>query len=122
MVAPASGEGIYYAMLCGQFAAEAANLCLDTEQPKALATARKRFMREHGRIFLALGWMQRFWYRNDRRRERFVALCGDADIQRLVWTSYLDKRLVRAAPQRSEERRVGKECDRVCRSRWSPYH
>ena len=22
----------------------------------------------------------------------------------------------------SEERRVGKECDRVCRSRWSPYH
>ena len=23
---------------------------------------------------------------------------------------------------RSEERRVGKECDRVCRSRWSPYH
>ena len=24
--------------------------------------------------------------------------------------------------ERSEERRVGKECDRVCRSRWSPYH
>jgi DNA-binding NtrC family response regulator len=27
---------------------------------------------------------------------------------------YLDKR--------SEERRVGKECRRLCRSRWSPYH
>ena len=24
--------------------------------------------------------------------------------------------------QRSEERRVGKECERLCRSRWSPYH
>ena len=24
--------------------------------------------------------------------------------------------------QRSEERRVGKECLRLCRSRWSPYH
>jgi hypothetical protein len=24
--------------------------------------------------------------------------------------------------RRSEERRVGKECRRVCRSRWSPYH
>jgi G3E family GTPase len=24
--------------------------------------------------------------------------------------------------QRSEERRVGKECRRLCRSRWSPYH
>ena len=23
---------------------------------------------------------------------------------------------------RSEERRVGKECTSVCRSRWSPYH
>ena len=28
----------------------------------------------------------------------------------------------RQALDRSEERRVGKECDRVCRSRWSPYH
>ena len=30
-----------------------------------------------------------------------------------------------SAPQecpRSEERRVGKECLRLCRSRWSPYH
>ena len=25
-------------------------------------------------------------------------------------------------PDRSEERRVGKECLRLCRSRWSPYH
>ena len=24
--------------------------------------------------------------------------------------------------ERSEERRVGKECERLCRSRWSPYH
>src|SRR3546814_8252490 len=26
------------------------------------------------------------------------------------------------APQRSEERRVGKECVSTCRSRWSPNH
>ena len=26
------------------------------------------------------------------------------------------------AGERSEERRVGKECRRLCRSRWSPYH
>ena len=25
-------------------------------------------------------------------------------------------------PKRSEERRVGKECEVPCRSRWSPYH
>ena len=27
-----------------------------------------------------------------------------------------------AGKTRSEERRVGKECLRLCRSRWSPYH
>ena len=27
-----------------------------------------------------------------------------------------------ALTMRSEERRVGKECSAVCRSRWSPYH
>ena len=31
------------------------------------------------------------------------------------------KRLSRD-PDRSEERRVGKECSLPCRSRWSPYH
>src|SRR3546814_21039310 len=30
--------------------------------------------------------------------------------------------LFNAFEQRSEERRVGKECVSTCRSRWSPYH
>ena len=29
---------------------------------------------------------------------------------------------VMTGPERSEERRVGKECSLLCRSRWSPYH
>ena len=29
---------------------------------------------------------------------------------------------VSSFPNRSEERRVGKECPHWCRSRWSPYH
>ena len=33
-----------------------------------------------------------------------------------------DRRRVRRAIRRSEERRVGKECALLCRSRWSPYH
>ena len=32
------------------------------------------------------------------------------------------KQLRREVEQRSEERRVGKECSSPCRSRWSPYH
>src|SRR5213596_4189715 len=31
-------------------------------------------------------------------------------------------RRARRTPGRSEERRVGKECTVLCRSRWSPYH
>ena len=42
-------------------------------------------MKEHGRVFFALGLLQYFWYRNDRRRERFVSICRDNDVQRLTW-------------------------------------
>jgi hypothetical protein len=40
------------------------------------------------------------------------------------WGAYLGKTLwpAKLAVFRSEERRVGKECRRLCRSRWSPYH
>ena len=34
----------------------------------------------------------------------------------------LENRSIDAYVARSEERRVGKECERLCRSRWSPYH
>lgn len=98
VVAPSSGEGIYYAMLCGRLAAEAAADFLVTGDAKALAQVRKRFMRLHGRVFMVLSFMQRFWYRNDKRRERFVAICEDPDVQRLVWESYLNKRFVRTDP------------------------
>ncbi|MFE8034739.1 geranylgeranyl diphosphate reductase [Thiohalocapsa marina] len=98
VVAPASGEGIYYALLGGRLAGEAVEAFLATGNPKALALARKRFMKDHGRIFWILGIMQRFWYRNDKRRERFVSICDDPDVQHLTWQAYMHKRLVRARP------------------------
>ncbi|WP_430437777.1 geranylgeranyl diphosphate reductase [Oceanibaculum nanhaiense] len=97
-VAPSSGEGIYYAMLCGTIAADAVAACLATGQATALKEVRRRFMREHGRVFLILGIMQTVWYRNDRLREKFVTMCADPDIQRLTWESYLDKKLTRRDP------------------------
>jgi geranylgeranyl reductase len=42
--------------------------------------------------------MQRFWYSSDRRRERFVSMCRDPDVQYLTWQSYMHKRLVRGRP------------------------
>jgi geranylgeranyl reductase len=98
VVAPASGEGIFYAMTGGRLAAEAVEALLETGEVRALASARKRFMRAHGRVFFVLGVMQRFWYSNDKRRERFVSMCRDPDVQELTWQAYMHKRLVRAKP------------------------
>ncbi len=98
VVAPASGEGIYYAMLCGRIVADAVAETLRTGQARNLATARKRFMKAHGRVFWVLGIMQRFWYANDARRERFVTMCKDPDVQMLTWQAYMHKKLVKAKP------------------------
>lgn len=98
VVAPASGEGIYYAMEGGRLAGEAADTFLATGQVRALRSARRRFMRAHGRVFLILRMMQWFWYCSDKRRERFVSICQDADVQRLTWDSYMNKRLTRKSP------------------------
>ena len=98
VVAPASGEGIYYAMVGGRHAAEAVTQFLVTGQAAALRFARKRFMRAHGRVFWILGIMQYFWYSSDKRRERFVKICEDPDVQRLTWDAYMNKQLVRAKP------------------------
>jgi geranylgeranyl reductase len=98
VVAPASGEGIYYAMACGRLAAEAIDRFLVTRDPKALKQARKQFMKAHGNVFRVLGMMQWFWYANDKRREHFVSICRDVDVQKLTWDAYMNKRLVRAKP------------------------
>jgi geranylgeranyl diphosphate/geranylgeranyl-bacteriochlorophyllide a reductase len=98
VVAPASGEGIYYAMACGRMVAAAVDQCLTTGRARDLARARRDFMRAHGRVFWVLGLMQRFWYSSDKRRERFVSICEDRDVQTLTWQAYMHKKLVRAKP------------------------
>ena len=98
VVAPASGEGIYYAMFGGRLAADAVDASLRTGDARALAQARKRFMKAHGRVFWILGIMQWFWYKNDKRRESFVSICRDRDVQKLTWDSYMNKELVRSRP------------------------
>jgi geranylgeranyl reductase len=98
VVAPASGEGIYYAMCSGRLAADAVDAFLASGDRRCLSLARRKFMRAHGRVFLILGIMQHFWYSSDARRERFVSICRDTDVQKLTWEAYLNKRLVKAQP------------------------
>ena len=99
VVAPSSGEGIFYAMTAGRLSAEAASQFLATGNPKALRQARKTFMKAHGRVFWILGLMQYFWYSSDKRRERFVKMCADPDVQRLTWEAYMNKELVKREPK-----------------------
>ena len=60
-------------------------------------------------------------------RSQGVQLATMKELAR-YWTTEYDWRKgearLNALPQftRSEERRVGKECASMCRSRWSPYH
>jgi len=98
VVAPSSGEGIYYAMVGGRVAAKAAEKCLVSGNPKALKHARKAFMAEHKTVFRVLGAMQDAYYKSDERRERFVSLCHDIDVQRLTFEAYMNKKLVKARP------------------------
>ena len=98
VVAPSSGEGIYYAMEGGRQAANAAMACLASGNVKDLARARKVFLKEHGTVFRVLGAMQDAYYKSDERRERFVSLCHDVDVQRLTFEAYMNKKLVRARP------------------------
>lgn len=114
VVAPASGEGIYYAMLGGRLAGEAVHTFLQTGDARALRLARQRFMRSHGRVFWILGIMQTFWYRSDAMRERFVSMCRDPDVQRLTWESYMNKELKRA-PLGQQLRIFFKDLAHLCR-------
>ena len=98
VVAPASGEGIYYAMTGGRLAADAVAALLETGDVRSLAQARKRFMKAHGRVFWILGIMQSFWYSTDRRRESFVSICRDRDVQKLTFDAYMNKELARRQP------------------------
>ena len=82
----------------GAVAAGPAEQALATGRVKALAGARKRFLKEHGRVFKVLRMMQDTWYRDDDRRERFVSICHDIDVQRLTFEAYMNKKLVMARP------------------------
>lgn len=95
VVAPSSGEGIFYAMYGGRAAAQAALKTLQTANPKHLRLARKMFVKDHGMVFRVLGAMQSAYYKSDTRRERFVSLCHDRDVQSLTFEAYMNKKLVR---------------------------
>ena len=78
---------------------------------KKLLKHAKGFFLTKGKLYRsakeAVNRSLRYTYRDRRTRKRDF---------RALWIQRI------GAAARSEERRVGKECRTVCRSRWSPYH
>src|SRR3546814_17511423 len=83
-----------------------------------------RVIRQADQISLIhMGKVSRQWREIDMMNESEVIkahLSCDVSNERFQLTSRVH--LPRCINERSEERRVGKECVSTCRSRWSPYH
>ncbi len=100
-VTKSSGEGIYFAAKSGRMAAElVAELTQGGKVPEEyqLKEYLRRWDRAYGLTYKVLSILQSLFYRSDATREAFVELCGDMDVQRLTFDSYLYKTVVPANP------------------------
>ncbi len=94
LVTPANGEGIFFAMRSGRLGAEAMIGKIQNDKP--LHAYEKKFRKLYSQIFFGLQVLQSVYYKSDRRRESFVAICEDRDVQRITFDSYLYKKMVPA--------------------------
>ncbi len=94
LVTPANGEGIFFAMRSGKLGAEAMVRHIKSGAP--LSAYEQEFRKLYQPIFFGLEALQAIYYRNDRLRESFVAICADDDVQRITFDSYLYKKMVPA--------------------------
>ncbi len=94
LVTPANGEGIFFAMRSGKLGAEAMIEHIKKRIP--LHNYEEKFRKLYAPIFFGLEVLQSVYYRNDRLRESFVAICSDDDVQRITFDSYLYKKMVPA--------------------------
>jgi len=94
LVTPANGEGIFFAMRSGKLGAQAMIEHLKKNTP--LRNYETEFRKLYAPIFFGLEVLQAMYYRNDRLRESFVAICADDDVQRITFDSYLYKKMVPA--------------------------
>jgi geranylgeranyl diphosphate/geranylgeranyl-bacteriochlorophyllide a reductase len=101
-VTKSSGEGIYFAAKSGRMCAEA--IVEFSSKGERVPTERdlkvylKRWDRMYGMTYKVLDILQTVFYRSDATREAFVEMCGDIDVQKLTFDSYLYKTVVPANP------------------------
>ena len=73
------------------------------------------------RIYLSPSLQEFNQYTGGGNEELYMNLVADA-MEPYLRASGIDFTRNDPGMTRSEERRVGKECNLSCRSRWSPYH
>jgi len=95
LVTASNGEGIFFAMKSGKMAAQTL-LNVLAGREKSLAKYEKTFRRTYFPIYTGLALLQWLYYRNDRLRESFVAICEDKHVQQITFDSYLYKKMVPA--------------------------
>jgi ribonuclease R len=79
--------------------------------------------KEHAALLPQLKNLEQVFHCLLKARERRGAIDFESVETRMIFDD--QGKITRIEPvvrNRSEERRVGKECRRLCRSRWSPYH
>lgn len=94
LVTPANGEGIFFAMRSGKLGAHAMIERIRNNQP--LKAYEKTFRKLYAPIFFGLQTLQLVYYKSDRLRESFVAICEDRDVQQITFDSYLYKKMAPA--------------------------
>ena len=94
LVTPANGEGIFFAMRSGKLGAQA--MIERARSNKPLKAYEKAFRKLYAPIFFGLQTLQSVYYKSDRLRESFVAICEDRDVQQITFDSYLYKKMVPA--------------------------
>ncbi len=94
LVTPANGEGIFFAMRSGKLGAQAMIEKVRNNRP--LSSYEKTFRKLYAPIFFGLQTLQSVYYKSDRLRESFVAICEDKDVQQITFDSYLYKKMVPA--------------------------
>lgn len=83
LVAPAIGEGIYYAMKSGQMAALTLMENTKALTERNLREYQKRWWRRFGMIFRLLDWIQERYCGDETAMEAFVELCTEFDLESL---------------------------------------
>lgn len=93
LVVGTSGEGIYWAMKSGKYAAETLVAALPDASLRALRRYEQTWWKEYRTMYRFLRWLQKWGYGNERQMEVFTDMCRNQDVQQLTFESYMHKNM-----------------------------